>query len=155
MLPSFAWKLTVLTRVSGLLPNYIPHHLPYHHFFISHSDMRNGGFEWLMHGLAVFYSLKFSFCDTKVVSWMHAFFFIISEQQWVETWRSRGLNFTIILHNFSVTWKLANNFERREHFVFKRIFGVTMRSDMFEWKHFHNFGVTMKHGCLICLCHCH
>jgi hypothetical protein len=126
LLPSFAWKLAVLTRVSGLLPNYIPHHLPPTIFSFS-------TLTWEMWGLNDSWVSSFLFLNFHL--WHESgvlnacIFFIISEQQWEENQGSRGLNFTTILHNFSVTWKLANNFEG-EHFVFKRIFGVTMRSDV-------------------------
>jgi len=55
LLPSFAWKLTALTRVSGLLPNYIPLPPPlppFFHFPLWHEKWG----VWMTHGLAVFYS---------------------------------------------------------------------------------------------------
>jgi hypothetical protein len=72
LFPSFAWKLTLLTRVSALLPNYIPHHLPPTIFSFSTLTWEMGGLNdsWV----GSFFILKIFICDTKVVSWMHAFF---------------------------------------------------------------------------------
>ncbi len=116
-------------------------------FFIFHSDMRNGGLidSWV----GSFFILKISFVTRKWCVLNACIFFIISEQQWVETWGSRGLNFTTILHNFSVMWKLVKPF-RRTTFCFQENFWNDYEKWCLNESIFITFGVIMKHGCLIC-----